>query len=48
MMWQSRFIAVQVADLPQLRAPRALFFVYGERRVVALAPKHDPEKQIPV
>jgi hypothetical protein len=21
MMWQSRFIAVQVADLPQLRAP---------------------------
>jgi hypothetical protein len=49
MMWQSRFIAVQIADLPQLRAPqRALFFVYGKRRVAALPPKHDPEKRIPV
>jgi hypothetical protein len=25
----------------------ALFFVYGKRRVMALAPKHDPEKACP-
>jgi hypothetical protein len=26
----------------------ALFFIYGKRRVAARAPKHDPEKWIPV
>jgi hypothetical protein len=48
MMWQSRFIAARVADLPQLRSANALlFFVYGKRRVAALPPKHDPERRIP-
>jgi hypothetical protein len=48
MMWQSRFIAARVADLPQLpERQRALFFVYGKRRVAALRPKHDPEMRIP-